>query len=304
MAYPTTPYHGKWGLVYWLRPNGFKGTGLNDVTWGTACSNAASRDYLAEIDANGTADTFRWSVDGGSSWEAEDVVITGAAQTLDNGQTITFAATTGHTIGDRFHIGNARVEPTSESGSTAQVTEATHRLLKPDKVVPGDWTDSNSMKVDSIDYTSGKAYFAGAVGTVTLTRNDGYVLEAELDELGYTQGWSLSVAVDMADASYQGADWKYSLPGQAGATGSIDKLYIPNESLFEQFTRNADGTQNYFLLQLFIKEDATNRDQTGDHIFVWVTITNFGVSTSNNDAVKSNISFQVYGHVPVVTAAT
>ena len=36
--------HGKLGAIYRLRPNGFKGDGLNDVTWGTGFSGAASAD--------------------------------------------------------------------------------------------------------------------------------------------------------------------------------------------------------------------------------------------------------------------
>lgn len=305
MAFSTTPIKGHWGLVYWLRPNGFKGSGLNDVTWGVACDKATSEDFVVRIDGNETADTFEWSVDGGSSWEATDVAITGAAQTLSDTQTITFAATTGHTIGDRWHIGNLRAEPCDETGATAQITEASHRLLKPEKVGPGDWTDSGGEGVLKIDYTSGKATFTDDVGTaVTVTRNDGYVLEAELQELGYMTGWSLNPSGSSMDASRCGQNWKEVLLSQLGATGSIDKMHIPNASLFEALEDCADGTQDYFLLQLFTQEDATNKDQTGSHIFVWVSYTNFGVTSNLSDIVKENVSFQVHGIVSNFVAAT
>ena len=32
----------------------------------------------------------------------------------------------------------------------------------------------------------------------------------------WTEGWSITVTLDMADISRQGQDWKENLPGQAG----------------------------------------------------------------------------------------
>lgn len=305
MAFSITPIKGHWGLVYWLRPNGFKGSGLNDVTWGLACDDATSIDFVVEIDGNATADTFQWSVDGGSSWEATDVAITGAAQTLSDAQTITFLATTGHTIGDRWHIGNLRAEPCDESGTTGQITEASHRLLKPDRVLFGDWTDSGGEGVTQIDFTKGTATFTDDVGTaVTVTRNDGYVLEAELQELGYMQGWSLNPTGSPMDASRCGQNWKEVLLSQLGATGSIDKLHIPNASLFEALEECAENNQNYFLLQLFTQEDSINKDQTGTHLFVWVSYNSLGITSNLNDLIKENISFQVHGIISDFIAAT
>ncbi len=80
----------------------FYGTGLNDMTNGGAYVGAIERRYLVEIDAvvlPAGPDTFRWSDDGGINW-TNGVVITGAAQVLSNGVTITFAAIFGHTLGD------------------------------------------------------------------------------------------------------------------------------------------------------------------------------------------------------------
>lgn len=122
MSSPTSPTHGKLGAIYRLRPNGFKGDGLNDVTWGLAFSGSASAHYEVVIDAEATPDTFKWRKNGGP-WTAT-VAITGAAQTLDDGQTITFAATTGHTLADQWIIGNFKDEACTESGVEAQITNA------------------------------------------------------------------------------------------------------------------------------------------------------------------------------------
>ena len=82
----------------------FTGAGLNDLTPGGAYapSTPVNTSYVVAIDAEGTPDTFKWSNDGGATWEAETVAITGAAQTLDQGVTIAFAATTGHTSGNSW----------------------------------------------------------------------------------------------------------------------------------------------------------------------------------------------------------
>lgn len=82
----------------------FSGTGLNDATSSGTFAGTEPTEYLVEIDATGTPDTFKWSKDGGSTWEATGVSITGAAQTLDSGVEVTFAATTGHTLGDQWTI--------------------------------------------------------------------------------------------------------------------------------------------------------------------------------------------------------
>lgn len=80
----------------------FNSSGLNDLTLGGSYSGAAPLQYKVQIDGTGSPDTFKWSDDGGATWDATTVAITGAAQTLNNGLTVTFGATTGHTSGDNW----------------------------------------------------------------------------------------------------------------------------------------------------------------------------------------------------------
>ncbi len=87
-----------------VRAAAFDGSGLNDLTSGGTFSGAQLTEYLVEIEATGSPDTFRWSKDGGANWVASGVAITGASQTLDSGVSVTFAATTGHAVGDRWWI--------------------------------------------------------------------------------------------------------------------------------------------------------------------------------------------------------
>ena len=80
----------------------FIGSGLDDLTSGGIFTGSANRSFLIEIDAEGTPDTFRWSKDGGVSWDVSTVAITGTAQELTEGITITFLATTGHVLAEQW----------------------------------------------------------------------------------------------------------------------------------------------------------------------------------------------------------
>lgn len=92
----------------------FKGSGqgpvtatavLDDITvGGTYTGNGKKTSYRVEIDATGTPDTFKWSNDGGSTWVETGVscVGSGSPYTLEEGITVYWAATTGHTLGDRW----------------------------------------------------------------------------------------------------------------------------------------------------------------------------------------------------------
>lgn len=100
-AVPGVRIGFEWGTI---AAASFTGTGLDDATSGGTFKKQSDYDYRVEIDGTGTPDTFKWSDDGGSTWEATGVAITGAAQTLSRGVTVTFAATTGHTSGDYWDI--------------------------------------------------------------------------------------------------------------------------------------------------------------------------------------------------------
>jgi len=87
----------------------FTGAGLNDMTTAGEYHGAATGiDLRVEIDGTGTPDTFKWSKNGGSDWEATTVAMTGSPQHLFDNVWIDFAATTGHTATDRW---DCTVEP-------------------------------------------------------------------------------------------------------------------------------------------------------------------------------------------------
>ena len=99
-ATETTSYIEFGGTTRNIPAVTFAGSGLNDCISGGTFTGNADISYKIEIDATNGTDTFKWSDDGGSTWDVERVIITGGAQTLNNGVTVTFGATTGHTVTD------------------------------------------------------------------------------------------------------------------------------------------------------------------------------------------------------------
>lgn len=138
LTYANRLYLGDLVIAKAAGADTFTGSGLDDLTPGGSGENTAELTYRVKIDATGTPDTFTWSDDGGSTWEATGVAITGSAQTLNNAITVTFAATTGHTGDDywEFTVAAGR-EPWSIQWSAEGDVE--------------DWTDSTAGTADLID---------------------------------------------------------------------------------------------------------------------------------------------------------
>lgn len=371
MASATTPTHGKLGAIYCLRPNGFKGDGLNDVTWGTAFSGAASAYFEAVIDhidsiktvtigAGGTGyvatdvltvvqtggsggtvtvdtvdgggavtaislttvgegyavadglattggtgsgctinitaleDSFKWRKDGGA-W-TEDVAITGAAQTLSDTQTITFTATTGHTVSDQWVIGNFKDEACTESGTEAQITDATKRILNLNATPT--FTDSGGENVLIVDHTRGKAIFGGNVTVVDVDGNNGFVPLSGLEKVGYLLNWEFTPELGFADITAMGDDWEDQIAGVGKFAGSAGGFFIGADSFFHSFKEGVESGEAFFL-QLFTWDP--DKDQTGDHYNAWAIFNSFNLSVPAGEAVKESISFKGSG-IPSFTA--
>ncbi|GAI44328.1 unnamed protein product, partial [marine sediment metagenome] len=80
---------------------------------GGTFTGASALSYEIEIDGGDPIDpnTFKWSDDGGSTWDATTVAITGSAQTLNNGVTVTFGAMTGHVTADSWTFSTTIEQP-------------------------------------------------------------------------------------------------------------------------------------------------------------------------------------------------
>lgn len=288
--------HGKDAAVYINNANGFVGAGLNDLAFGAYSVPSDSSYFEIEIDGNGAPDTFRWRENGGA-W-TEGVEITGAAQSLAgaNGtQAITFAATTGHTIGDKWVIGNLYAEPCTESGSQAQITDTAMRLLNPDVIVV--FTDSGGANVLRIDYSRGIAYFDAAVGTVIVEADNGFIPADALEIAAYLYDWQFAADVNFADKTTFGANWKSWLAGLADAKGSVQGFFASRK----WFDRLATTPGAKFITKLFTYDP--DRDGTGDHFYGWVEFSGFSLTAQLETIVNEKIDFQFFG-APAFAVAT
>jgi len=76
-------------------------TGTSDLVVGSVYTSGTNSTFTVEIDSagTGTTDTFRWSGNNGATWTSA-VEITGIAQPLVSGLTVSFGSTTGHALSD------------------------------------------------------------------------------------------------------------------------------------------------------------------------------------------------------------
>jgi len=97
---PTLAFPATWTERVGSQAVVFTGSGLDDMTTSGTYTGAGDIEYKVVIDATGTPDTYEWFKDSVS--QAAGVNIIGGAVLLDNGLSITFAATTGHTVSDQW----------------------------------------------------------------------------------------------------------------------------------------------------------------------------------------------------------
>ncbi len=81
----------------------YAGSGLNDLTAGGTIDDGTEEVFRIVITATGTPDTFKWKASDDLEY-TENVLITAGPITLSEGLEITFAATTGHTFLDEWHV--------------------------------------------------------------------------------------------------------------------------------------------------------------------------------------------------------
>lgn len=104
--YPTNPIEIQFvtGYTYdsTVQDAVFDGVGLNDIEAGGTYSGTSPALFEVEIQTAAAPDTFKWRKNKGA-WTT-GVAVTGVAQTLSDAVTVTFAATTGHTVGESWEF--------------------------------------------------------------------------------------------------------------------------------------------------------------------------------------------------------
>jgi 3-mercaptopyruvate sulfurtransferase SseA len=101
-------------------------TGTSDLVVGSIYSSGTTSTFTVEIDSVGSPDTFRWSGNNGATWTSA-VVITGSAQTLVSGLTVSFGSTTGHALNDTWTFtatARKNIEQYTADGTVCSATYA------------------------------------------------------------------------------------------------------------------------------------------------------------------------------------
>lgn len=127
----------------------------------------------------------------------------------------------------------------------------------------------------------------------TTTPLHGKVARAEKNDVAvdFTDGWEIDATLDMADASYQGQNWKYALPGMSGATGRITGHWVAGnteqKALFDNIVTAAPGTK---LTDVKFLVQGTTEGFSGN-----IYVTGFALRAPMGDTIKFTIPFQLDG---------
>ena len=151
------------------------GNALDDMLTnsGLNYTGVVYRNYRVQIDTDADPDKFKWSHDGGSTWEATAVTITGSAQTLEDSITVTFDAVTGHYINDYWDF------------TAGDTTTNIHHIAGVYKIFASTAmpTDDTRIVLDGFGYGGGIDLYSGsaagsrvalhAEGSITLDSSGG-----------------------------------------------------------------------------------------------------------------------------------
>ena len=257
------------------------GSGLNDITFQGTYTGTTAVTYYVKIDATGTPDTFSWSKDNFTSTEATGVSLTGSAQTLDTGVTVTAGATTGHTLNDVWQV--TTVVDITDPHVLAQILVDHEGTSADDKgeiaIKVNDGNDGQApSKTVMTGHANGDVTFGGSAtitgdltvsGTTTTISTTNLVIEDKVMTLNdggaAASGGSVGLEVEEnveADSAINQDVTSDAGPTFAGvtSTGAIDitagvgvnvgsdaegDIYFRNSS--GNFARLAPGTSGYFL---------------------------------------------------------
>ena len=109
---PTTPSKSPVGLP-----------GLTDLTYtGTYTGTTDIASFQVVIDGTGTPDTFKYSFDAGTTWDAETVPMA-SKNYLSRGIEANWGATTGHALNDVYSIAIKAYKVTATAGQSVTLTD-------------------------------------------------------------------------------------------------------------------------------------------------------------------------------------
>jgi hypothetical protein len=162
----------------------FSGSGTDDLSVSGNYNGTITDDYVVEIDAGGTPGTYKWSNDGGGTWEATGIVPTGSPQLLENGIYVTIPSGTAHTLADTWTMDVKAFAIELEgltSGSTVYGTGSIVATTLPFRDVPAAVYDQVNQASGASSTPASRVYLESTAG---FTQGDDILLvQASGDQL-------------------------------------------------------------------------------------------------------------------------
>ena len=116
--------------------------------------------------------------------------------------------------------------------------------------------------------------------------------------MDFTDGWTITASLDIADISRQGQHWHEGLPGQAGWNGSFSGQCVmgntEQKAIYDNIVTATPGTK--------LTDMEFNMEDTGDYLSGNVYITGVTIDARVGDAVKFTVNFQGDGALSLTVA--
>ena len=254
---------------------------LNDLTSSGTYSGSIKTKFIIQIDSTGTPDTFKWQKENGAL--TSGVSITGSGQTLSDGVQITFGATTGHAINDKWEVECLTITPNQVAGSN---------------VNPASFTGSGLN-----DLSSGGGYTGTGTPTFTVEidgKTTGSITKYEaLNTLSITamaNAHTGSITV-MADAG----GGNTTITSSSHGLSNSDRVTISGTSNYNGIYTIAGVTTNTFqIVRTFVTNEATG--SWGGN--TTLTSTAHGLANGNSVVVSGTTSYNGTYTIEDVTTNT
>jgi len=252
-----------------INSTSFTGSGLNDATYGGVYNGSGAKTFSVRIKSAGTPDTFEYSFDDFSSIEATDIGISGSAQDVANGVTITFGATTGHTVNDKWQM--AAITTLTTPARMGQISVSHDGTGADDKgkieIKLNDGNDGNAPSLGTYtSYSNGHTDIAGSLNlgsTGGLTITDGnFTVSAGNVSFGNGNVTVTSGTITITSGNISMGAGKLDLTGNITTTSGKVNAVAFNMTQNSSITANINTTGEFFNSS-GVKAFLTVRDVSG-----------------------------------------
>jgi hypothetical protein len=228
------------------------GTGSAAMTPSGAFTGAVDLEYVIEIDGLGTGEigssTFRWSDDGGATWDAATVATDDDPVALNNGVSVQWTAGTGadFVLGDKWYFKGVN-------------------LYNPGKMLDFD-RDSRFRTLDATGAKTIAITFASQKPTALIIYDHNLTVGSTITLTGADGAKTVAWAADkilhyIAAADAASATWVLTITAAAGSYIEIGELFLGTYTELSKNFKEGYGEEPGFLMDTNITSYGIDRDR-------------------------------------------